>query len=168
MIYSSIEFFITNLLKQAAGTGYEGFILIQGMSYSVKSRKLQTLINHKYRGCDALIRLLQDLDEVNTFRDRLLHWTKLPDEDAGHVALKDIGRNPANLMQTQIEVTAQQLRDLSKWMFDAHSCLFVVSIGGFHKTEKRDGLEKWMLSAAPPLPKGHQPIRRKPGKKPGE
>jgi len=128
------------------------------MSFPVKLRKLKRLYTKDETGSAEFIAFLSRLEKVVKFRDKIVHWSDIGySPDPSLMRLVDIGRNPSDIFQVQMEVTIDDLNKVYKWLSEAHLPLFMISMG---QTSEAYGYGKFELAHKarylpqedPPLP----------------
>lgn len=151
MAHSAVEQLVTAFLIRVYDLDPEtGYVLVQGMSFGVKLRKLKVMLRRRQ---GPLLSLLGHLEKVNDFRDRLLHWGKFPREGARLLELKDAGRNPDDIIAVQLTISVPELRAVSRWLGEVQGALFVAATNVPGK-DPISFANTLVPQEAPPIPKG--------------
>lgn len=163
LTYSGIEYMTTELLRTAYKLNTrDGYILLQGMSFPVKVRKLDTALKHRKNLAGDLRTFLRHLDDVTAFRDRLVHWYKFFHPNLSAMDLADFGRNPQNIMQRHITISPKDIREVTAWLQAAHTGLFGMTLPlALGKKDQIDDRGSLLPLGAPPIPKGTRATDRK-------
>lgn len=163
--FASVELQISGLLLNVLNTNGPGaHVLVEGMSTTVKVRKVKHGIYHFRKDLKPCIEPLNVFIKTIEFRNRLLHWHYFVG-DVNGVQLHDMYRNPLNVFGPVINMDVKELNELSDWLAFFSTMLMGVNLS--HHTTYRDKIDvdqamHLVLREAPPIPKAQGTTVRMP------